>query len=102
PYVETSPIENSSAPSQGLVAQLTRAIVVGPTARLELVRWRDSDASVIEVQIPAAQYQSLGLKEGQLLLLTPRRARVFVEGSTPFVDAPAYRSSDQSPSSDLG
>jgi sulfate transport system ATP-binding protein len=89
PYVETT-----SAPSQGLVAQLTRAIVVGPTARLELVRWRDSDASVIEVQIPASQYQSLGLKEGQLLVLTPKRARVFVEGSSPLVTAP----SSQSPS----
>ena len=89
PYVETT-----SAPSQGLVAQLTRAIVVGPTARLELVRWRDSDASVIEVQIPASQYQSLGLKEGQLLVLTPKRARVFVEGSLPLVTAP----SSQSPS----
>ena len=89
PYVETT-----SAPSQGLVAQLTRAIVVGPTARLELVRWRDSDASVIEVQIPASQYQSLGLKEGQLLVLTPKRARVFVEGSQPLVTAP----SSQSPS----
>jgi sulfate transport system ATP-binding protein len=94
PYVETSPIETGQAPSQGLVAQLTRAIVVGPTARLELVRWRDSDASVIEVQIPASQYQSLGFKEGQLLVLTPKRARVFVEGSSPLVTAP----SSQSPS----
>ena len=97
PYVETT-----SAPSQGLVAQLTRAIVVGPTARLELVRWRDTDASVIEVQIPASQYQSMGLKEGQLLVLTPKRARVFVEGSSPLVAARSFSSSAQSSSSDPG
>lgn len=97
PYVETT-----SAPSQGLVAQLTRAIVVGPTARLELVRWRDTDASVIEVQIPASQYQSMGLKEGQLLVLTPKRARVFVEGSSSLVTARSFSSSAQSSSSDPG
>jgi sulfate transport system ATP-binding protein len=102
PYVETTPIETGVAPSLGLVAQLTRAIVVGPTARLELVRWRDSDVSVIEVQIPASQYQSMGLKEGQLLVLTPKRARVFVEGSSSLVAAPSIPSSAQSPSSDPG
>jgi sulfate transport system ATP-binding protein len=103
-YVRPHDIEvkRYSTGDAGIKAKLTRAIVVSPTARLELVRWRDSDASVIEVQIPASQYQSLGLKEGQLLLLTPKRARVFVEGTSPFVAAPANRNSDQSPSSDLG
>ena len=66
---------------RGIVAQLTRAIVVGPIARLELLPL-DSSASgsgdIIEAQIPAQQYRELGFKEGDTLVLTPRRARVFV------------------------
>lgn len=69
--------------ARGIVARLTRAIVVGPIARLELI---PADASqsgvneVIEVHIPASQYHELGLTEGECLVLTPRKARVFVEG----------------------
>ena len=70
--------------NQGLVVHLTRAIVVGPTARLELVPVDEKDASgdnIIEAQIPADQYREMGLKEGETLVVTPRRARVFVESS---------------------
>jgi sulfate transport system ATP-binding protein len=66
----------------GIAAKLVRAIVVGPIARLELLP-QDSSAAgsgdIIEAQIPAQEYQALGLKEGETLVLTPRRARVFVE-----------------------
>ena len=65
----------------GIAAKLVRAIVVGPIARLELLP-QDSSASgsgdIIEAQIPAQEYQALELKEGETLVLTPRRARVFV------------------------
>jgi sulfate transport system ATP-binding protein len=42
---------------------------------------------VIEAQIPASQYRELGLTEGDVLVLTPRKARVFVEGPPDFVHA---------------
>jgi sulfate transport system ATP-binding protein len=66
---------------RGIVAKLTRAIVVGPIARLELLPVDASAAGsgeIIEAQIPAQQFTALGLKEGETLLLTPRKARVFV------------------------
>ena len=66
---------------EGIVAQLTRAIVVGPTARLELVAVEGDNPSqeqIIEAQIPAAQFYEQGFAEGDTLVLTPRKARVFV------------------------
>ena len=76
--------------TSGIVAQLERAIVVGPIARLELV---PSDGhqevqntppgappqSVIEAHIPAQQFHDMGLRAGETLVLTPRRARVFLD-----------------------
>jgi len=65
----------------GIVAQLQRAVVVGPIARLELVAAEGdspSDAPIIEAQIPASQYLDEGFKAGETLLLTPRKARVFM------------------------
>ena len=66
---------------RGIVAKLTRAMVIGPIARLELLPL-DSSASgsgdIIEAQIPSQHYRELDFKEGDTLVLTPRRARVFV------------------------
>jgi len=65
----------------GIVAQLQRAVVVGPIARLELVATEGdspSDEPIIEAQIPASQYHDEGFKAGETLLLTPRKARVFM------------------------
>ena len=67
---------------EGIVAQLSRAIVVGPIARLELIAAEGdspSDEQIIEAQIPASQYYEQNLVEGETLILTPRKARVFVE-----------------------
>ena len=66
---------------RGIVAKLTRAMVVGPTARLELVPADASAAGsgdIIEAHIPAQQYRDQGFQEGETVLLTPRQARVFV------------------------
>jgi sulfate/thiosulfate transport system ATP-binding protein len=70
----------------GIPAKLARAIVVGPTARLELLPLDDTkpvDNSqsdpIIEAQIPAEQFRAMGFKEGETLVVTPRRARVFLE-----------------------
>jgi sulfate transport system ATP-binding protein len=71
---------------RGIVARLARAIVVGPVARLELIPLDDNKRvenaapeSVIEAQIPAQQFNEMRLKEGETLVVTPRRARVFLE-----------------------
>ena len=75
----------AGAAGEGLLAQLSRAIVVGPIARLELIPQAGHQASgenrdsIIEAQIPAQQFKEMGLCEGEMLVVTPRRARVFVE-----------------------
>ncbi len=70
---------------RGIVATIERAIVVGPIARLELEPVDanpDNPASgtLIEAQLPAQQFRDMGLREGDQVTATPRRARVFVEG----------------------
>ncbi|MFN7444085.1 MAG: sulfate/molybdate ABC transporter ATP-binding protein, partial [Curvibacter sp.] len=75
----------------GIAARLGRAIVVGPIARLELIPEDPAQAAeqaVIEVQIPASQYRELELTDGERLVATPRKARVFVEGKPDLVAAP--------------
>jgi sulfate transport system ATP-binding protein len=65
----------------GIPAKLVRAIVVGPIARLELQPLDASAAGssdIIEAQIPATQFAAEAFKEGETLVLTPRKARVFV------------------------
>ena len=73
---------------RGIVVQLARAIVVGPIARLELIPAEDTKTaenagadSIIVAQIPAQQFKEMGFREGETLVVTPRRARVFVEGT---------------------
>ena len=70
----------------GLVVQLSRAIVVGPIARLELIAAEDTQAGdnaeseqLIEAQIPAEQFRAMDLREGETLVVTPRRAKVFLD-----------------------
>ena len=71
---------------EGIIAKLDRAIVIGPIARLELIPKDDSRPAggplvetLIEAQLPAQQFRELGLREGDTVVLTPRRARVFVD-----------------------
>jgi len=67
--------------AQGIVAKLTRAIVVGPIARLELLPLNATAANgedIIEAHIPAQLFHELDLKTNETLVLTPRKARVFV------------------------
>ncbi len=72
----------ASEPTQrGIPAKLVRAIVVGPIARLELLPLDASAAGngdIIEAQIPAQLYAAQAFKEGEILVLTPRKARVFM------------------------
>jgi len=40
--------------------------------------YRPSDGNIMEAHMPASQYRDQGFKAGETLLLTPRKARVFV------------------------
>jgi sulfate transport system ATP-binding protein len=66
----------------GLRVQLSRTMVVGPIARLELqAQSTESNGvaeKIIEAQISAHEFQTQGFVQGDDLLLTPRKARVFV------------------------
>jgi len=75
------PQYHSADRPSGIVAKLTRAMVVGPIARLELLPLDAASVGsneIIEAHIGAQQYAALALKEGETVLLRPRRARVFV------------------------
>jgi sulfate transport system ATP-binding protein len=85
-YVAEEGVKINQLPG-GILAKLSRAIVIGPTARLELIAQDPTQAQgndIIEVQISAQQYRELGLNEGDLLVATPRNARVFVEKEKDF------------------
>jgi sulfate transport system ATP-binding protein len=69
------------AGDRGLVARLSRAIVIGPLARLELepqVSCGLAGETVIEAQLSADRFARLGLKEGELYQVVSRQAKVFV------------------------
>ncbi|MBK6652000.1 MAG: sulfate ABC transporter ATP-binding protein [Betaproteobacteria bacterium] len=73
--------------ASGIVATLSRAIVVGPIARLELDTragtGSGNDSQLIEAQIPAQLYRSQGFVEGDTLVVTPTRTKVFVDAGVP-------------------
>jgi sulfate transport system ATP-binding protein len=75
-------VERYTPGAEGMVATLDRAIVIGPIARLELIPVdapKQSADSLVEAQMPSQKFRDMGLKEGDKLVLTPRKARVFVD-----------------------
>ena len=83
------PVAAETAGPGSLQALLTRAMVVGPTARLELLPTSSAEighnatsTALIEAHIPAQQFKADAFREGETLLLTPRNARVFIEEAT--------------------
>jgi sulfate transport system ATP-binding protein len=78
---ERNAVNGTQQQQRGIPAKLVRAIVVGPIARLELLPLDASAAGsgdIIEAQIPARQFDEMAFKEGETLVLTPRKAKVFV------------------------
>ena len=63
--------------ASGLPARLDRALVIGPLARLELSAL-EPRGQILEAHLPVTEWQALGLKEGDAVRISPRRARVFV------------------------
>jgi sulfate transport system ATP-binding protein len=67
-----------AAGAHGLPARLDRALVVGPMARLELTP-RDQPGQILEAHLPADEYRRLGVKEGDSVRVSSRKARVFLD-----------------------
>jgi sulfate transport system ATP-binding protein len=83
-YVRPHDIEvkRYSTGDAGIKAKLNRAIVVGPIARLEFEPLDHHDFAkdtVIEAQLSSHLFAEQAYKEGETLVLTPRKARIFVE-----------------------
>ena len=76
-------VERYTPGAPGIVAELQRAIVVGPIARLELwpvdPQQPDGHDPLIEAQMPAERFQAMGFKEGETLVVSPKKARVFLQ-----------------------
>ncbi len=76
-------VQRYSPEAVGIVATLERAIVVGPIARLELSpldpQQPDGHDPLIEAQMGAEQFRTLGFKEGDQLVVSPKKARVFLQ-----------------------
>ena len=59
------------------MVKLRRAHAIGPLAQLDLERL--DSAELIEAVIPNERYRALDLKEGETLVVKPRRMQVFVD-----------------------
>jgi sulfate transport system ATP-binding protein len=70
-------IERTPSGDNGIAVQLGRALIVGPTARVELTR--NDNAQIIEAELPAHRYRELNLSPGESLWVLPRRMRVFAQ-----------------------
>ncbi len=70
----------------GIIATLERAIVLGPIARLELLPIDATGPAghdpLIEAQIAAERFKELGFQEGDKLVVSPKKARVFLTPET--------------------
>jgi sulfate transport system ATP-binding protein len=63
--------------AEGIVVKLRRAHAIGPLAQLDLER--TDNAQLIEATISNERFQNLGFKEGETLVVRPKRLRVFVD-----------------------
>lgn len=68
----------------GIVATISRAIVVGPIARLELLPQATATVGagvdrVIEAQMTSVEFLATGLREGDTVTVEPKKARVFLQ-----------------------
>ncbi|WP_426339317.1 sulfate/molybdate ABC transporter ATP-binding protein [Pseudoduganella sp. S-14] len=63
--------------AEGIVVKLRRAHAIGPLAQLDLER--TDNAQIIEATISSERYIQLNLKDGETLVVRPKRLRVFVD-----------------------
>jgi len=70
-------VERYAPGAEGIVVQLRRAHAIGPLAQLELER--DDNNELIEAVIPNERFAELDLKNGETLVVKPRRLQVFAQ-----------------------
>ncbi|SHG42769.1 sulfate/molybdate ABC transporter ATP-binding protein [Massilia sp. CF038] len=70
-------IDRYVAGGEGIVVKLRRAHAIGPLAQLDLER--ADNAELIEAVIPNERFSQLQVREGDTLLVRPRRMHVFVD-----------------------
>ena len=70
-------VDRYTAGAEGIVVKLRRAHAIGPLAQLDLER--EDNAQLIEAVIPNERFAQLQLKEGETLLVKPKRMQVFVD-----------------------
>ncbi|MGB9988594.1 sulfate/molybdate ABC transporter ATP-binding protein [Massilia sp. SM-13] len=70
-------IDRYAAGAEGIVVKLRRAHAIGPLAQLDLER--ADNAELIEATISNDRFRHLDLKEGETLVVRPKRVRVFVD-----------------------
>jgi sulfate/thiosulfate transport system ATP-binding protein len=73
-------VERYTPDAEGIVVKLRRAHAIGPLAQLDLER--ADNAELIEAVIPNERYRQLGLKDGETLVVRPKRLHVFVDEGT--------------------
>ena len=71
-------IDRYAPGAEGIVVQLRRAHAIGPLAQLELER--DDNAEIIEAVISNERFAQLNLKDGEMLVVRPKRVHIFVDG----------------------
>ena len=72
-------VDRYTTGADGIVVQLRRAHAIGPLAQLELER--DDNGELIEAVISNDRFSQLKLKEGETLIVRPKRLQVFVDDS---------------------
>jgi sulfate transport system ATP-binding protein len=75
-------VRRYSPGDEGIIAVLTRAVVVGPIARLEFTyasQDPQKNESLIEVHVASSQHIVNGYREGECFVLSPKKAKIFVQ-----------------------
>ncbi|MDB5962677.1 MAG: sulfate transporter ATP-binding protein [Massilia sp.] len=70
-------VDRGPAGGDGIVVRLRRAHAIGPLAQLDLERADNQE--LIEAVIPNERFRQLALKDGETLVVRPRRMQVFVD-----------------------
>jgi sulfate/thiosulfate transport system ATP-binding protein len=77
-YVRPHDIDVAKAPSDfAVAARISHALKVGPVVRMELAR--EDTGNVLEVELPRERFDDLNIASGNVVYLTPRRAKVFID-----------------------
>jgi sulfate transport system ATP-binding protein len=70
-------VERYTPGAEGIVVKLRRAHAIGPLAQLDLERL--DNAELVEAVMSNERFGRLAFKEGETLVVRPRRMEVFVE-----------------------